>query len=843
MAEPFPARPVPVSLRAGVRRVRTLERVELPTAPAPRFRPGGVYLVVGGLGAVGRDTCRHLARDYGAKLVVVGRSPLDESRRQVVAELEKEGAEVRYLALDATGPDALKEAVDIAVQEFGSLHGVINAAMVLVNQVLRELPEDGLRTALESRTDTTWTLLQAVRDVPLDFALLYSSGVTFEGNHGQAGYAAGCAFADACALHAARTLPFPVRVLNLGYWHAGGDPEREGVLRRFRAAGIRPLSAEQGMTVVERTLAAGLPQVFALDADRSILDNLGIDPDRTLSVLPGGAPVPLPEVRFPGEAGAHRELAAHQRAAAEAEELALRLLASVLDRAGLFGVGEASREELGARLAVVPEHAALFQAQLDMLAEAGWLTVTDTGRIRPTGRRTTPEGELLAEAGRLAERHPPLAPVVGLVGACLTALLDVLTGRRPAMEVLFPEGSTEQVAAVYRGDPVTDRCNGEVARLVAEQVRARRVADPTAPVRILEVGAGTGGTTAAVLSALAASGDGVEYVFTDVSPAFVRKARNRFGAQYPFTRFEVLDIEADPAGQGPASGAHDVVLATNVLHATRRLSDTLTGVKRLLRRGGALLLVEGTRARHQWALVFGLTSGWWLFSDPEQRMPRSPLASERQWRDVLAACGFTDISAAAPTTEAGPAFQSVLAAVSDGVVPGDGQVPGARRVPRPTPAPAPAPASAAAPVAPVSPASQDDPLRQVTNVFARVLEMAPDQLDPDLTFENYGVDSLVVLELTRALEAVYGPQPATLLFERITIRQLAGHFGAPAHGPAAPGTATTTVATTRPTAPAGHGPAATGDAERLVAGLSDAAVDELLAELLSQRGESEGGGR
>ncbi|MEU5226811.1 SDR family NAD(P)-dependent oxidoreductase, partial [Streptomyces toyocaensis] len=836
-AEPFPARPVPVSLRAGVRRVRTLERVELPAA-GTRFRQGGVYLVVGGLGAVGRDTCRYLARAYAAKLVVLGRSPLDETRRQTVAELEKSGAEVRYVALDATDPDALKEAVDLAVREFGALHGVINAAMVLVNQVLRELPEDGLRTALESKTDSTWSLLHAVRDVPLDFVLLYSSGVAFEGNHGQAGYAAGCTFADACALHAARTLPFPVRVLNLGYWHAGGDPDRERVLRRFGAAGIRPLSAEQGMTVVERTLAAGLPQVFALDADRPILDNLGIDPDRTLSVLPGGAPDRLPEVRFPGAPGADRELASHQRAVAEAEELALRLLASVLDRAGLFGAGEASRDELAARLGVVPEHAALFQAQLDMLAEADWLTVTDGGRLRPTGRGTTPEKELITRLDELTRRHHALAPVVSLLGDCLTALPDVLTGRRPAMEVLFPDGSAERVAAVYRGDPVTDRCNGEVARLVAEQVEARRAADPAVPVRILEIGAGTGGTTAAVLDALAPYGDGVEYVFTDVSPAFVRKARSRFGPRYPFTRFEVLDIEADPAGQGLSPGAHDVVLATNVLHATRRLSDTLAGAKSLLRRGGALLLVEGTRARHQLALVFGLTAGWWLFSDPEQRMPRSPLASERQWRDALAACGFTDISAAAPTTEAGPAFQSVVAAVSDGVVPGGGKAPTAQREPKRTPAAAPAPA--AAPSAPVAPASEDDALRQVTDVFARVLEMTPDRLDPDLTFENYGVDSLVVLELTRALEAVYGPQPATLLFERITIRQLAGHFGARAHSPGEPETPGTIPEPTTPAAPA---PAPADDAERLVAGLSDAAVDELLAELLSQRGESEGGGR
>lgn len=182
---------------------------------------------------------------------------------------------------------------------------------------MRDLPETELRAALEAKTESAWSLLHAVRDVPLDFALFYSSGVVFEANHGQAGYAAGCAFADAYALHAARTLPFPVRVLNLGYWHAGEDPERERILRRFESAGIRPLSAERGTTLVERTLSSGLPQVFALDADRNVLDNLGIDSGRTARLLPGDVSGPLPEVRFPDGAGP--ELAAHQRAVDEVE--------------------------------------------------------------------------------------------------------------------------------------------------------------------------------------------------------------------------------------------------------------------------------------------------------------------------------------------------------------------------------------------------------------------------------------------------------------------------------------------------------------------------------------------
>ncbi|WP_244967359.1 SDR family NAD(P)-dependent oxidoreductase [Streptomyces cacaoi] len=854
-AEPFPARTAPVSLRGGVRRVRTLERVTLPQNGS-RFRQGGVYLVVGGLGAVGRDTCRHLARTYGAALVVVGRSPLDDERRAAVAEFEAAGARVRYLALDATDPAALAEAVRVAKREFGALHGVINAAMVLVNQVLRELPEAQLRAALDAKTHTTWGLLHAVRDEPLDFALMYSSAVVFEGNHGQAGYAAGCSFADAYALHAARTLPFPVRVLNLGYWHAGGDEDRERVLHRVRAAGIRPLTARAGMAAVEQVLAADLPQLLALDAEPRILDNLGVTQGQALTVLPGSAPDTPPRVGFAAETD--RALAGHQAAVAEAEELAPRLLAAALRPTGLFeqaarGQGPRDAQDLAAAVGVVPEHTALFAAQLALLADSGHLHAAGE-RYESAGRPAGTWAEEARAADELIARHPGIEPVVALLRDCLAALPDVLTGRREATDVLFPEGSQERVAAVYRGDPVTDRCNAETARLVVAQVRARLAAEPGARVRVLEVGAGTGGTSAAVLAALAPYGASVDYVFTDVSPAFVRKGRARFGADHPFARFETLDIESDPAAGDMPVGSCDVVFGTNVFHATRRLTQTLTHAKRLLRRGGVLLLTEGTRPLSQLALVFGLTSGWWRFADPGLRMPHSPLATERQWRDALATCGFTDIDAGAPTSQEGPAFQSVIAAVSDGVVAaGTNANPPAAPAPGPAPGTARSTAGAPAPV-PAGPApataGEDDALEQVTAVFARVLEMPPERLDPDLTFENYGVDSLVVLDLTKRLEEVYGPLPTTLLFERITIGQLAEffrtrtapHAAAPAHDrPRPQASAPAREPQQEPEPPAG--PAGSGGVEGLVSGLSDEEVAGLLAELLPDDRESEGGDR
>src|SRR5207249_269916 len=109
-----------------------------------------------------------------------------------------------------------------------------------------------------------------------------------------------------------------------------------------------------------------------------------------------------------------------------------------------------------------------------------------------------------------------------------------------------------------------------------------------------------------------------EYVFTDISPTFVNRARETLGG-HPFLRCGVLDVERDPADQGYAAHAFDVALAANVLHATTDLRRTLSHVQQLIKPGGLLLLLEGSRTQRWIDLTFGLTPGWWKFSDVDLR--------------------------------------------------------------------------------------------------------------------------------------------------------------------------------------------------------------------------------
>ena len=151
--------------------------------------------------------------------------------------------------------------------------------------------------------------------------------------------------------------------------------------------------------------------------------------------------------------------------------------------------------------------------------------------------------------------------------------------------------------------------------------------------------AGTGSTSSYVLSRLPA--DRTEYVFTDVSPLFIGHAQQKF-RRFPFVRYQLLDIEQNLSAQGFQQGRFDIVLAANVLHATSDLKRTLENVRQLLAPQGMLLLLEGNRPQRWVDLVFGLTEGWWKFTDRQLR-PSYPLLSGNKWRALLEEAGLPGI--------------------------------------------------------------------------------------------------------------------------------------------------------------------------------------------------------
>jgi acyl transferase domain-containing protein/nucleoside-diphosphate-sugar epimerase/SAM-dependent methyltransferase/NAD(P)-dependent dehydrogenase (short-subunit alcohol dehydrogenase family) len=170
-------------------------------------------------------------------------------------------------------------------------------------------------------------------------------------------------------------------------------------------------------------------------------------------------------------------------------------------------------------------------------------------------------------------------------------------------------------------------------------------------MKVLEVGAGTGGTTRAVLSAV---GDQyASYMYTDISAGFFEPAKEKFSQHAAKMSFKLLNIEKDPLDQGFDEGAYDMVIASNALHATRSLKETVSNCRRLLRPGGYLVLLEITTNHLPIQLIMGTLPGWFLGVD-EGRV-WVPTLSLDEWDSLLKDTGFSGVD-----TSSTPSFCSVI---------------------------------------------------------------------------------------------------------------------------------------------------------------------------------------
>ena len=315
---------------------------------------------------------------------------------------------------------------------------------------------------------------------------------------------------------------------------------------------------------------------------------------------------------------------------------------------------ELLQEELGVR----KNHSRLFRRLLEVLVEEELLTFTGTHfETTALSQHALPMILSLAEElGSLRRKHLAFATEFELLARCGAELPNVLRGMVHPLQLLFPIDGTVSAERLYRESTSARFYNRLVGELVSDAVREASFAQP---VRLLELGAGTGSTTTSVLEHLA--GVGANYCFTDVSRLMLNEARARF-ERFPGIRYALLNIENPPAANGFEAGAFDLVVAANVLHATRNLRTALEHTRQLLAPGGLLVLLETTSTRCWLDLIFGLTEGWWLFGDTELRS-KSALLGRDQWLRVLNDSGFATAEALASEMSANdPHPQTVLLA-------------------------------------------------------------------------------------------------------------------------------------------------------------------------------------
>jgi acyl transferase domain-containing protein/NADPH:quinone reductase-like Zn-dependent oxidoreductase/NAD(P)-dependent dehydrogenase (short-subunit alcohol dehydrogenase family)/SAM-dependent methyltransferase/acyl carrier protein len=407
----------------------------------------------------------------------------------------------------------------------------------------------------------------------------------------------------------------------------------EGRLEMYDGAG-KPCVLIDGFRAVS---VSGARRPGQSGANRNVLYHLAWERTPEQKRPPSEQPLRLERLRQVAQTALDQVLAIRGRAKLEdamaaGDELAATQLAHGLREMAAF-VGS-SGKFTAESLQVSAPMRAVFARLIAGLAKRGWLEKDGDGH-RPTpsfGKAAdSAQGVLRSfitnHSGHLSE---------GLLCAANCAELGpILRGEKDAVQVLFSGSSAEMLDQFYGEGLYTSHWLAAIAAAVQE---AARHLPEGRGLRILEVGAGTGGLTSHVLPLI--ERDLHSYVFSDISAAFFSGAMQKL-AGFPGVEYKILDLEKPGTEQGFEPGSFDFIIGTNVVHAVCDLRSTLKHIHDLLAPGGNLVFMDVAIPQLWTEAVFGLVTGWWRFTDRELR-PFHPLLGRSQWEVLLRETGFAE---------------------------------------------------------------------------------------------------------------------------------------------------------------------------------------------------------
>lgn len=254
--------------RSGMREARSRAPLE------PCSHEHGTVLVTGGLGALGAEVARVLARRGTRHLLLMGRRGLEApGAAELVKELDALGARATVVAGDVAVQAEVEKAMTL-IPPGAPLLGVVHAAASFDDGSLEEQTAERLTAVMAPKVRGAWHLHTLTRGATLDFFVFFSSLAGTLGGPGQAPDAAASSFLDALAVHR-RALGLPAASLAGGAWQEGVSVEGRAALAAPLTAprssgGIEPLALAQVRALFERSLDR--PEAHLILASRDLLE-------------------------------------------------------------------------------------------------------------------------------------------------------------------------------------------------------------------------------------------------------------------------------------------------------------------------------------------------------------------------------------------------------------------------------------------------------------------------------------------------------------------------------------------------------------------------------------------
>lgn len=205
----------------------------------------------------------------------------------------------------------------------------------------------------------------------------------------------------------------------------------------------------------------------------------------------------------------------------------------------------------------------------------------------------------------------------------------------PLSEIFFEGGSIENGVNVYRNS-ITGQIYGPIA---AELTSVLTNINPEKPFRILEVGAGVGGTTDYIINRIKEFSN-VSYTFTDLSDVFLNEARKRY-EDCEFVEYGLFDINKHPRAQGMELHKFDLIIGANVFHDAHNIDLVIDNMQLLLANEGKIMIIEATVNTAAQMITAGFLEGLTAYEDDRVETDL-PAYSEEQWEKSIAKSRYTE---------------------------------------------------------------------------------------------------------------------------------------------------------------------------------------------------------
>ncbi|SFR83676.1 non-ribosomal peptide synthetase [Anaeromicropila populeti] len=325
-----------------------------------------------------------------------------------------------------------------------------------------------------------------------------------------------------------------------------------------------------------------------------------------------------------------------------ADQTTLLDIMSTFYEAGLFtsSTDQHSVSEIINTMHIIPKYHQLLKRWLKALCEDGFLkkdAATDYYALvsQPYTKEQALESQ--REWRKVEDKLQYGETLFHYMRQSSDLLPELLNGEKDPLDLFFPKGKLDVALAAYQNNLVNHCLNTVVKEGLLCFVRQQQKAKEDGhPVRILEVGAGVGGTSAELIPAL--DNSKVEYHFTDISTFFLNEARNRY-EKYPWVSYGLYDINEDNWKQGFTSSSWDVIICANVLHNSKNAPSVLESLKELVVPGGMLMMIEATGDNHALLTSMEFKDGLHGFTDLRAGSDQVFMGRE-QWGRMFADAGM-----------------------------------------------------------------------------------------------------------------------------------------------------------------------------------------------------------